>query len=162
MIPEQECRCSIRLWWCHNVDEKNKRYFQLRLLVRITTKVDWFQCSLFLGIITTITWLKSTLLLKNKCFDTHIYMKTQCLQTNKTQHYCGKENAWEAGWVRRRIALIKNLIYARKKRRAWSTFVRDRAEIVSWYWLKLNLFLNKNAYEAHIYMKTECSLTKRI
>jgi len=40
-----------------------------------------FQCSLFLRITTLFSWLKSTLLLKNKCFDTHIYMKTQCLQT---------------------------------------------------------------------------------
>jgi len=84
-----------------------------------------FQPSLFLGITTLVTWHKSTLLLKNKCFDTHIYMKTQCLQTNKMQHYCGKENAWEAGWVRKKVALIKSLIYARRKRRAWVAFVKD-------------------------------------
>jgi len=53
-----------------------------------------FQHRLFLEITTLVTWLKSTILLKNKCFDTLIYMKTHCLQTNKTQHYCGKENAW--------------------------------------------------------------------
>jgi len=34
---------------------------------------------------------KSTLLLKIKWFDTTIYMKTQCLQTNETQHYSRKE-----------------------------------------------------------------------
>jgi len=103
---------------------------------------------LFLRITTILTWLKSTLLLKNKCFDTHICMKTLCLQTNKTQHYCGKENAWGARWVRKGVALIKSLIYARKKRRAWGTFVRDRAEIVSWYFEpslfgSLNLVANK-------------------
>ncbi len=90
-----------------------------------------FQHSLFLRITTLLNWLKSTLLLKNKYFDTHIYLKTKCLQTNKMHHYCGMENAWEAGWVRKRVALIKNLIYARKKRRAWGEFVRDRAKIVS-------------------------------
>jgi len=82
-----------------------------------------FQHSLFLRITTLLTWLKSTLLLKNKFFDTHIYMKTQCLQTNEMQHYCGKENAWGARWVRKEVALIKSLIYARRKnmrlRRVW-------------------------------------------
>jgi len=39
-------------------------------------------------------------------FDKHIYMKTQCSQTNKTQHYLGKEHAWEAGGVRD-IELLK-------------------------------------------------------
>jgi len=34
--------------------------------------VSKFQCSLFLRITTLLSWLKSTLLLKNKCFDTHI------------------------------------------------------------------------------------------
>jgi hypothetical protein len=33
------------------------------------------------------------LLLKINCFDTHIYMKAQCLQANKMHHYLGKENA---------------------------------------------------------------------
>jgi hypothetical protein len=52
-----------------------------------------FQASLFLGITTLLLWLMSTLLLKNKCFDTTIYMKTQCLQTNEMQHCLGKESA---------------------------------------------------------------------
>jgi len=56
---------------------------------------------------------KSTLLLKNKCFDTTIYMKAQCFQTNETQHY-GKEKCLRSeGWSRERVALIKSLIYAR-------------------------------------------------
>jgi len=76
----------------------------------------FFQRSLFLRITTLLTWLKSTLLLKNKCFDKHIFMKTQCLQTNETQHYCEKENAWGAGWVRKEVALIKGLIYASEKK----------------------------------------------
>ncbi len=75
-----------------------------------------FQCSFFLRLTTLLTWLKSTLLLKNKWFDKHIYMKTQCLQTNKMQHYCGKENAWVAGWVRKEVALINSFIYAREKK----------------------------------------------
>ncbi len=36
-----------------------------------------FQNSLFFEIRTLVSWLKSTLLLKSKCFDSHIYMKTQ-------------------------------------------------------------------------------------
>jgi len=46
-------------------------------------------------------------------------MKTQCLQTNKMQHYYGKESALEAGWVRKREALIKkfNLHERREKMR---------------------------------------------
>jgi len=51
----------------------------------------FFQRSLFLRIATLLTWLKSTLLLKIKCFDTTIYMKTQHLQTNETQYYSWKE-----------------------------------------------------------------------
>jgi len=54
-----------------------------------------FQHSLFLRITTLLSWLKSTLLLKIKCFDTTIYMKTQCLQTNEAQHYCRKERCFE-------------------------------------------------------------------
>jgi hypothetical protein len=52
-----------------------------------------FQCSLLVKIKTLVTCLKSTLLLKIICFDRPINMKTQCLQTNKMQHYLGKENA---------------------------------------------------------------------
>ncbi len=59
-------------------------------------------------------------------------MKTQCSQTNKTRHHCGKENACEVGWVRKSVALIKSLINAREReRRARATFVKDQAEIVN-------------------------------
>jgi hypothetical protein len=74
-----------------------------------------FQHSLFLRVTTLLTGLKSTLLLKIKCFDTTIYMKTQCLQTNEMLHYCRKENAWEAGRGRERVALIKSLITRDRK-----------------------------------------------
>ncbi len=43
--------------------------------------------------------------MKIKWFDTHIYMKTKCLQTNKTKHYLGNENAWGAGGVRYRVGV---------------------------------------------------------
>jgi len=43
--------------------------------------------------------------MKIKCFDPHICMKTQWLQTNKTQQYLGKENAWETGGVRDRFGV---------------------------------------------------------
>ncbi len=74
-----------------------------------------FQGSLFLGITTLLTWLKSTLLLNIKCFDIIIYMKTQCLQTTETQHYCRKENTWEVGRGRERVTLIKSLIMRDRK-----------------------------------------------
>jgi len=54
---------------------------------------------------TPVDWLKSTLLLKIKCFYTHIYMKTDCLQTNVMQHYLGKENDWEVGGVGERVGV---------------------------------------------------------
>jgi hypothetical protein len=60
--------------------------------------------------IRLLLWLKSTLLLKNKCNHTAIYMKTQCLQTNDTQHCLGKENALGAGGGVERVSLIKSLI----------------------------------------------------
>ncbi len=62
-----------------------------------------FQCTLLVEIRTLVTWLKSTLLLNIKCFDAHIYMKKDCLQTNKMQHCLGKENAWGAGGEEERI-----------------------------------------------------------
>jgi len=65
--------------------------------------------------IATLTWLKSTLLLKNKCFGTTIYMKTQFLQTNETQHYGKGKCLRSKRWSRERVALIKSLIYARWK-----------------------------------------------
>ncbi len=74
-----------------------------------------FQCSLFLKITTLLLWLKSTLLLKIKCFDTIICMKTKCLQTNETQHYCIEENTWVGGWGRERVVLIKSLITQDRK-----------------------------------------------
>ncbi len=54
---------------------------------------------------TLVVWLKSTLLLKIKCFYTHIYMKTDCLQTNKTHHYLGNENTGEAGGGGERVGV---------------------------------------------------------
>jgi hypothetical protein len=40
-------------------------------------------------------------------------MKTQCSQTNETQHCLEKEIALGAGGRVERVALIKSLIYAR-------------------------------------------------
>jgi len=37
-------------------------------------------------------------------------MKTQCLQTNETQHYCRKERCLRSGGGRESVALIKSLI----------------------------------------------------
>jgi len=42
-------------------------------------------------------------------------MKTQCLQTNETQHCLGKERALGARGGVERVVLIKSLIYARWK-----------------------------------------------
>ena len=42
-----------------------------------------FQACLFVGITRLLSPTKSTLLLKNRMHCTAIYMKTQCLQTNK-------------------------------------------------------------------------------
>ncbi len=59
------------------------RFLFLKVSVTNLSVSCWmFQRSLFLGITKLLTWLKSTLLLKIKCFYTHIYMKTDCLQTN--------------------------------------------------------------------------------
>ncbi len=71
---------------------------------------EFFQDRLFLGITRLLLWLKSTLLLKNECNCTAIYMKTQCLQTNEKQLYLGKESALGAGGGVERVALIKSLI----------------------------------------------------
>ncbi len=87
-----------------------------------------------------LLWLKSTLLLKNKWDCTAIYMKTQCLQTNKTQHCLGKENAFGAGGRVERVALIKSLISARKKK----TCLGRRVAKFSW---KVSADMSKNNFK---------------
>jgi len=66
-----------------------------------------FQHSLFLIITTLLSRTKLTLLLKNKCNCTAIYMKIQCLQTCETQHYLGKKSALGVGGGVERVGLIK-------------------------------------------------------
>jgi hypothetical protein len=51
---------SIRKWWCYSDTSGFFLLFLLRLLVHITTQIDW---------------LKSNLLLKITCSETHTYMK---------------------------------------------------------------------------------------
>jgi len=83
-----------------------------------------FQCCLFLRKATLLSWLKWTLLLKNKCFFTTIYMKTQSLQTNKMQHYWERtmlEKQEEVGEIE---ALIKSLIYVRWKSCTWGAVAK--------------------------------------
>jgi len=92
-----------------------------------------FQRSLFRRITTLLTWLKSTLLLKNKYFDTTIYMKTQWLQTNETQHNWKGKCLRSDRWSRERVAIIKSLIYARWKRDVLEARLPNWAENVSWY-----------------------------
>ncbi len=65
-----------------------------------------FQRTLLVEISTLVACLKSILLLKIKCFYTHIYMETDCSQTDKMQnHYMGKENAWGAGKLGERVGV---------------------------------------------------------
>jgi len=46
-------------------------------------------------------------------------MKTQCLQTNETQHYCRKGKVLEKqGEEEKRVVLIKSLIMRDRKRRS--------------------------------------------
>ena len=58
---------------------------QPKVLLRKRNSMQ-FSTKSFPQIRTLVPWLKSTLLLKIKCFDTHIYMKSYGLQTNETQH----------------------------------------------------------------------------
>jgi len=58
-------------------------------------------------------------------------MKTKCLQTNETQHCFGKESALGAGGGVERDALIKSLIYTRRKEWAYSAGLPSSAENVS-------------------------------
>ncbi len=61
-----------------------------------TLKCHIFQRTLIVEIRTLVAWLKSSLLLKIECQETHIYMKTECLQTK-----------WNAAsfWVERKKPL---------------------------------------------------------
>jgi len=48
----------------------------------------------------TVEWLKSTLLLKIECWETHIYMKTESLQTEWTQRSLGGKGKRETLIIR--------------------------------------------------------------
>jgi len=81
-----------------------------------TACICMFQGSLFFRITTLLSWLKSTLLLKNKCFDMYTYLYENIMFTNKMRcSIIWKGNAWKAGWVRKVLVLIKNLIYMREE-----------------------------------------------
>ncbi len=71
---------------------------------------------------TIAAWLKSTLLLKVECFDTHIYMKTECLQKKWDAAFFG---AWKG---EDRVVLNKSLIYTRVKRGAWGVYYKISKE----------------------------------
>ncbi len=43
-------------------------------------------------------------------------MKTLCLETNKMQHCCGKENTGEAGWVRKKGSANKKFNLCKKEK----------------------------------------------
>jgi len=58
-------------------------------------------------------------------------MKTQCFQTNMTQHCLGKESALGARGGVERVVLIKSLIYARWKEHALGAGLPNSAKIVS-------------------------------
>jgi len=70
---------------------KLKSYIKKKNWVNSQEK-RYFQVSFFLGITTLLSQTKSTLLLKNKCNCTIIYIKTQCFQTNEMQHCLGNES----------------------------------------------------------------------
>jgi len=59
-----------------------------------------------------VAWIKSTLFLKIGCLDTHIYMKTECIQTKWDAAFLG-------GKGKDRVALIENLIYKRFGSSPW-------------------------------------------
>ena len=138
--PGNFCILPYSLPWTEsNLKLNTAMYCVAPKEIRSVSEILRFQCSLFLKIRTLVYWLKSTLLLQNKCLDTHIYMKIQCLHTIRMQHYCEKnENTWEAGWVRKELALIKSLIYTREKktrmRRVWirSTKVGQIYQLTIW------------------------------
>ncbi len=79
-------------------------YFHFYLLTFSQIVKVLFQHSLFLRITILLSWLKSTLLLKNKCFGTTIYMKTQCLQTK-----------WDAALLERKILEKQEVEYIGKE-----------------------------------------------
>ncbi len=66
-------------------------------------------------------------------------MKTQCLQTNETQHYCRKENTWEAVRGRERVALMKTLI------------TQDRKDALEVQLQKIELNLSADSYNRSIF-----------
>ncbi len=103
---------------------------EIQSLSRIWT--NRFQRSLFLRITTLLSWLKSTLLLEIKCFDTTIYMKTQCLQTNETKHYCRNERCFRSG-ARKRKSSVNWKLITRDRKDALKARLPNRAENVSWY-----------------------------
>ncbi len=98
----------------------------------------FFQRTLIVEIRTLVAWLKSTILLKIECPYTHIYMKTEYLQTKwDTLHYLGRERKGELLYV------IKSLIFCESwKGRFKGCSIKHQPkyiEFVSWYffWLPM-------------------------
>ncbi len=128
------CQCVNTIhfgWqvWCHTI----WIYATNSSINIFDINITSFNVVFFLRLTTLLTWLKSTLLLKNKCFDTNIYMKTQCLQTNETQHYWKGKCLRSKRWSRERVALIKSLIYARWKETRLKGDCQIDDKNVSWY-----------------------------
>jgi len=83
------------------VPDSEKKYSMNVILLfhwKVSTVLLWFlksiqlfQHSHIVEIRTLVAWLKSTLLLKIECQETHIYMKTECLQQSETHHYFGRK-----------------------------------------------------------------------
>jgi hypothetical protein len=96
---------NLKIFYKTKFWKSNLLRFVLKLYPSQISYVCVFQPTLLVEMRTHVAWLKSTLLLKIKCFYTQIYMKTDCLQTNKTHHYLGKENAWEVDGVEERVGI---------------------------------------------------------
>ena len=87
-----------------------QHFLKLKNKCLVCTQYAKFQRRLFLKIRTLDAWLKSTLLLKIKCFDTHIYMKTYCLQTMRRSIIFRKERCSREAGEEEELAIIKSLI----------------------------------------------------
>jgi len=80
--PHSFTQFSLNDSWSLNLGCYQAKYFKSIMCNKLVSYMYCnFQNTLLVEIRTLVAWFKSTLFLKMKCGDTHIYMKTECLQT---------------------------------------------------------------------------------
>jgi len=89
-----------------------------------------FHPTLLVEIRTLVTWLKSTLLLKIKYFDTHVFIWKHNVykQIRPSIIFGERKNAWEVGGVRDRVGINKKFNLRKMEKTCLGVFVKAHSK----------------------------------